>query len=122
MDEKELVTLTEAVERGKSNSHQIEEIKEEIREIKSEQKAIYDIATSVKLIAQDMTTMKETINDVKEGQSKLEQKIDEVDNKSKIDITEASRDNYKSKILPFLVGGGSVGLIIYVVAEIIKLI
>lgn len=77
MQDKDLVTLTETSERAKSNTHQIDEIKEEIREIKSEQRAIYDIATSVKLIAQDMGSMKEAINEVKQGQSELSDKVDE---------------------------------------------
>ncbi len=133
MDNQELVILTETVERSKSNTHQIEELKDEvkeklsninaeIKEIKSEQKAIYEIAASVKLIAQDMGTMKESINDVKQGQSKLEQKIDEVDEKSKVDILETKRNNIKQNIAPFLLGGGSITAIIYIISEIIKML
>lgn len=69
--------LIETSERAKSNTHQIEEIKEDIKEIKSDQKAIYEISTSVKLIAQSMTSMKEDIAEVKQGQCDLANKVDE---------------------------------------------
>jgi len=116
MEDKDLITLTETVERSKSNTHQIEDIKDEIKEIKSEQKAIYEIAASVKLIAQDMGSMKESINEVKQGQSKLEQKIDEVDEKSKVDFVTF----LKTKFLPIAFSGGCLYLLIEIIMNFTK--
>lgn len=76
MDNENTKLLIETSERSKSNTHQIEEIKEDVKEIKSEQKAIYDIATSVKLIALSMDTMKDDLAEVKQGQVDLSNKVD----------------------------------------------
>ena len=53
--------LTETTERAKSNTHQISELKDEVREIKKEQKAIYDIASSVKIMSESMANIKEDL-------------------------------------------------------------
>lgn len=76
MNEAQLIELTEISERGKSNTHQIEEIKEDIKEMKLENKALYELTTSVKLIAQDMSSIKQDITEVKCGQEKLSVKMD----------------------------------------------
>jgi uncharacterized alpha-E superfamily protein len=125
MENEEIIKLTEVDARSRSNSHQIEEIKEEIKDIKNEQKAIYELTSSVKLIAQDMSSIKDSVNDVKQGQKILENKMDEqitdvkqkiekVDEKSKVDFL----SYIKEKILPFALGGGC----IYGVIEFLKFI
>ena len=76
MNEVQLIELTEISERGKSNTHQIDEIKEDIKEMKLENKALYELTTSVKLIAQDMSSIKQDITEVKCGQEKLSVKMD----------------------------------------------
>ena len=76
MNEAQLIELTEIAERGKSNTHQIDEIKSEIRDMKIENKALYELTTSVKLIAQDMSSIKQDITEVKCGQEKLSVKMD----------------------------------------------
>lgn len=131
MNDKELVTLTETVARSKSNTHAIEELREEIKEIRKENKVIYELSSSIKILVQDVSTMKESINEVKDGQknltdkmdkqiSSVKERIDKVDEKSKIDTTELHRNSIKQSITPFIIGGGSVGAIIYIVSEIIK--
>lgn len=96
MDDKDIITLTEVAARSKSNTYAINELKEEMKEIKSEQKALYELTSSVKLIAQDMSYMKKSIDEVKQGQCKLTNKMDnrileldnkiqKVDNKGKFD-------------------------------------
>ena len=125
------VTVTENTQRSRSNSHQIEELKERLDKMETKQEAIYELASSVKMIASDMSKMNESINEVKQGQKELtnkmdqqitdvREKIDKVDAKSKIDIVETSRDNIKQKITPFLLGGCSVAGVIYIIAEVIK--
>jgi len=113
MEDKDLVTLTETVERSKSNTHQIGELKEEIKEIHNEQKAIYELTSSVKLIAQDMSSIKESVNKVEQGQNMLSDKVDKqitdvknqienVDSKSKFDIVPFMIKT----IIPTLIGLG----------------
>ena len=69
--------LTETTERAKSNTHQISELKDEVREIKKEQKAIYDIASSVKIMSESMANIKEDVIAVKESQEQFSQKVKE---------------------------------------------
>ena len=127
MEDKELIKLTEVDARSKSNSHQIEEIKDEIKEIRNEQKAIYTIATSVEIIAKDMSSMKESLNEVKQGQKDLtikmdeqitdvKQKIEKVDSKSKVDFLEY----FKTKVLPWVFGGGALGGIVALINYLTK--
>ena len=49
-------------------------IREEVREIRNQNEAIYKIASSVQLIAQDMKNIKEDISEVKSGQKQLGEK------------------------------------------------
>ena len=127
MEEKDLIKLTEVDARSKSNSHQIDELKDEVKEIKKENKAIYELTSSVKLIVQDMATIKDTVNEVKDGQkiledkmdvqiSEVKQKIEKVDGKSKVDFLEY----IKTKIAPFLFGGGCIYAVIELVHSIVK--
>lgn len=123
VENKDLITLTEVAERSKSNTYQIGEIKSEIKEIKSEQKALYDLTSSVRLIASDMSKVNESLDEVKQGQkdltikmdtqiSEVKGQIEKVDSKSKVDIWEL----FKAKAIPFLFGGGC----IYGLIELIK--
>ena len=80
MEEKYIEMITEAAQRSKSNTHQIEEIKEDIKSIKEDNKALSEIATSVKLIAQDMTHVKEDVSEVKNSQSEMKRELSEVKN------------------------------------------
>lgn len=124
MDDKDLIVLTETAARARSNTKQIEEIKTEIKDIKNEQKALYELSTGVKLMVQDMSYIKDSVNEVKEGQKSLENKMDEqisdvkqkiakVDDKGKVDLW---HDIIKPKIIPAIFSGG----VIYGIVEIIK--
>lgn len=82
MEEKYLEILTQTVERSKSNTHQIDEIKSDIKEIKEESKALNQLATSVELIARDMTTFKDDVAEIKVAQSEMKDEIAEVKNET----------------------------------------
>lgn len=83
----DVYVLIERVEqRAKSNTHQIQEIKEEMKELKDENKAIYKIATSVEVIAEKLGSIEDKVDDTvaaqkrtEEGQYALMQKINEVE-------------------------------------------
>ena len=69
MEEKYIELITETSERAKSNTHQIDEMKEDIKGIKEDNKVLNRLATSVELIAQDMTHFKNDISEMKGVQS-----------------------------------------------------
>ncbi len=83
-DDKELLIATS--ERSKSNTHQIDEIKADIKQIKDDQKAIYDLTTSVKVIAENVSNMKDDLKEVKQGQSDLSSKLDNQITEIKSDV------------------------------------
>lgn len=82
MEEKYLEILTQTVERSKSNTHQIEEMKSDIKEIKEEYKVLNKLATSIELIAKDMTNVKENISEMKSSQSEMREELSEVKSES----------------------------------------
>lgn len=82
MEEKYIELLTQTIERSKSNTHQIEEIKLDIKEIKEESKALNKLATSVELMARDMTTVKDGVSELKTEQSEIRSELTEVKNEN----------------------------------------
>lgn len=120
--------LQETTDRAKSNTRQIDEIKEEVREIKKEQKAIYDIASSVKIMSESMANIKEDVIAVKESQEQFSQKvkedIEEVKDSqkeltNKIDNIEQKPYKNWSKLKSTIIGGVATavgtGAIIYLI-------
>lgn len=88
MDNESIIKiLTETAERAKSNTHQIEELKEEVRDLNKEQKAIYDIASSIKVMSSEMVNIRGDVTAVKDSQEQFAQKVKE-------DIEEV-KDNQK---------------------------
>ena len=81
MNDNDVRILTEVEQRAKSNSHQIEEIKEDVKEIKAENKAIYSLVESIKTISESVADMKIDIKEIKKSQGDLSIKISEVESK-----------------------------------------
>ena len=111
------VHLQEVDSRSKSNEHRIDAHEKEIHELRDKQDAIYEIASSVKSIATDMTYMKEDVKQVKTGQDKLNQKVTELENKP---ANEAKRrmDKIGDKLLWLLIGGVAAGLLYTILPNI----
>lgn len=115
MTDKERERLTAVEARAKSNTHAIEELKENYKEILQEQKAIHRINTNIELIAQSVATVKEDVSDMKNDISKTNKEVkDDIDSvKTKISDIENSRDKetastfrkYKDNIIGLIVGG-----------------
>lgn len=89
MDEKEKL-LIETVQRSKSNAHRVDEIydelknfkdemRTEIKDLKLENKAIYDIATSVKVIATKVESIEEKIDSTNSKVDSVTVKVDGVE-------------------------------------------
>ena len=84
MDERytDLAVHIESVDsRCRSNEHRISEHDSQIKELHAKQDAIYELTSSVKSIATDMTYIKEDVKEVKSGQEKLNEKVTILENK-----------------------------------------
>ena len=113
MDEKytDLAVHLESVDaRCKSNEHRINEHDSEIKELREKQDAIYDLTSSVKSIATDMTYIKEDVQEVKSGQAQLNEKVTILENKPAQE-TKKKWDSISEKLLWLFIGGIAVGLL-----------
>lgn len=122
MEEKYIEIITETSERAKSNTHQIDEIKEQIKGIKEDNKVLNRLATSVELIAQDMNHFKNDISEIKEVQSDtqaaqnmIRTEIAEVKTEMKTELSEVRNerlidkaktyDDIKGKVVALIITG-----------------
>ena len=84
MDEKYTdlaVHVQEIDSRCKSNEHRICDHDKAINELRNRQEAIYDLTSSVKSIAQDMSYIKEDVGEVKAKQNELNDKVTVLENR-----------------------------------------
>lgn len=81
MNENDVRLLSDIDSRSKSNGHRIDKLEDEVKEIRTENKAIYELTTSIKLMAQDMTSIKTDLAEVKDGQKTMAKEVAEVKNK-----------------------------------------
>lgn len=102
------VRIQEVDSRSRSNEHRLDTHDNEIRELRERQDAIYDLASSVKSIATDMTYIKEDVKEVKYGQDKLNEKVTVLENRP-ANETKKRVDGITEKLLWLLIGGVAVG-------------
>ena len=120
MDEKytELAVHIESVDaRCKSNEHRINDHDNDIKELREKQDAIYDLTSSVKSIATDMTYIKEDVQEVKSGQAQLNEKVTILENKPATEVKKRI-DGIYEKLLWLVVGGIAVGLLSTILPKI----
>ena len=120
MDEKytELAVHLESVDsRCKSNEHRINDHDNDIKELREKQDAIYDLTSSVKSIATDMTYIKEDVQEVKSGQAQLNEKVTILENKPATEVKKRI-DGIYEKLLWLVVGGIAVTLLSTIVPKI----
>ena len=111
MDERytDLAVHIESVDsRCKSNEHRINEHDTQIKELHAKQDAIYELTSSVKSIATDMTYIKEDVKEVKSGQEKLNEKVTVLENKPAQE-TKKRIDGILEKLIWIVIGGIAVG-------------
>lgn len=111
------VHIQEVDSRSKSNEHRISTHDEEIRELREKQDTIYDLTSSVKSIATDMTYIKEDVKEVKSGQDKLNEKVTILENRP-ANETKKKIDGITEKLLWLFVGGVAVGLLTTILPNI----
>lgn len=111
------VHLQEVDSRSRSNEHRIDAHEKEIHELREKQDTIYDLTSSVKSIATDMTHIKEDVKEVKTGQDRLNEKVTELENKP---ANEAKKrmDKIGDKLLWLFIGGIAVGLLCTILPNI----
>lgn len=73
--------IMETVEKSKNNEKEIDRLSGEVVEIRNENKAIYELTTSIKLIADSVLRMQSDIQEVKNNQTSLTDKITEIEMK-----------------------------------------
>ena len=120
MDEKytELAVHLESVdERCKSNEHRINDHDNDIKELREKQDAIYDLTSSVKSIATDMTYIKEDVQEVKSGQAQLNEKVTILENKPATEVKKRI-DGIYEKLLWLVVGGIAAALLSTILPKI----
>ena len=110
MADDDKVKIAELDARCKSNTHQIDELKNDISDIKSEQKAIYDINTNIQLMTQTMGLMKTDITEVKKDMGGVKEKVNILENKPAHD-TYKKFDVIKDKLAWIFIGGVTVYLL-----------
>lgn len=111
------VHIQEVDSRSKSNEYRITSHDEEIKELREKQDAIYDLTSSVKSIATDMTYIKEDVNEVKTGQDKLNAKVTVLENRP-ANETKKKIDEIIEKLLWLFIGGIAVSLLSTVLPNI----
>ena len=107
MDEKYTdlaVHVQEIDSRCKSNEHRIDDHDKVIGELRNRQEAIYDLTSSVKSIAQDMSYIKEDVGEVKAKQNELNDKVTVLENRP---ANEAKKrwDSISDKLLWLFIAG-----------------
>lgn len=111
------VHIQEVDSRSRSNEHRLDDHDAELRELREKQDAIYDLTSSVKSIATDMTYIKEDVKEVKSGQDKLNEKVTILENRP-ANETKKRIDGITEKLLWLIIGGVAVGLLTTILPNI----
>ena len=102
MNNDEISTLlVETSERAKSNTHQIEEVKDDMKDVKAEQKNLSDLISSIKVIAEKVTNINSKVDEIKVGQRELSDNQKEMSDKfdNKIDEVKKDQKGLETKIV-----------------------
>lgn len=70
--------LTKTTSLTETNTGQINDLKTIVKEMQIENKALYELTSSVKIIAQDLCSIKSEIGGIKKEVSDLSDKVDDV--------------------------------------------
>jgi hypothetical protein len=104
------IHIQEVDSRSRSNEHRLDAHDNEIRELREKQDAIYDLTSSVKSIATDMTYIKEDVKEVKSGQDKLNEKVTVLENRP-ANESKKRTDEIIDKLLWLFIGGIAVWIL-----------
>lgn len=105
--------LSETSTLAKHNELQIQEMKEKICDVQKEHQALHDIATSVKLIAQDIGYIKQDVCTVKTAQNELRTQLSEVKQS-----TNKKKALWYDKVVGAVCGAVGAGILAFLLSEI----
>lgn len=88
------VMLKEIEQRARSNTHRLDKHEKKIDDLKEQQNTFLNIATDIKVIANDMSHLSEIIDDVKTSQESIKQDFEKV---------KAEPDKRKSRIVDIII-------------------
>ena len=111
------VHIQEVNSRSRSNEHRLDAHDNEICKLLEKQDVIYDLASSVKSIAMDMTYIKEDVKEVKTGQDILNEKVTFLENRPAMEAKKKI-DNIMEKLLWLFIGGVITELLMIVLPNI----
>lgn len=111
------IHVQEIDSRSRSNEHHLDKHDHEIRELREKQDAIYDLTSSVKSIATEMTYIKEDVKEVKSGQDKLNEKVTALENRPAKE-SKKRMDEIVDKLIWLFIGGIAVRLLSNVLPNI----
>lgn len=107
MTQEQVKELQEVKSRALSNTHRLDKLECTVEGLREESKAIYELGSSVRIMADSLTGMKDDLKEVKSSQVGLIEKIGCI----KQDVADARNQPIKSKsewfdkILWVIVGG-----------------
>lgn len=111
------IHMQEIDSRCRSNEHRLDAHDNEIKELREKQDAIYDLTSSVKSIATDMTYIKEDVKEVKSGQDKLNEKVTILENRP-ANETKKRVDGITMNLLWLFIGGLAVSILSMILPNI----
>lgn len=102
---------------AKSNEHRLDEHSEELKNIRAKQDAIYDLTSSVKSIAQDMSNVRDDVSELKVKQETFGNELTELKYRPFV-RSKKLFDSILEKVIWVVVGGGLVGILTYLFPNI----
>ena len=83
-----------AIEQDMENVHnEIHSIHDEFHEIKNQNVAIYEIASSLKVLTHDFKLVQEKVSDISDGQQQLSEKLDH-----EIDRVKGEQESFRERL------------------------
>lgn len=83
-----------AIEQDMDNVHdEIHSIHDELHEIKNQNVAIYEIASSLKVLTHDFKLVQEKVSDISDGQQQLSEKLDH-----EIDRVKGEQESFRKRL------------------------
>ena len=112
---REMAVHIESIDnRCKSNTHQIEEIKQHVTSVEEKQEAIYEMNKNIAIMTQSLTSVKDDVGDLKTGQEQLSVKVTALESQPAEDIKKRY-DKIFDKLLWLVIGGIVCGVLYQII-------
>ena len=98
MEANNVLLAQQAYDAAHTALHYIDDIKEDISAIKKEEKAIYSIASDLKLLTQTVAEMQENLGAIQNEQKQLNDKIDSIEQRPYQEYLDTKKEFKRSTI------------------------